>query len=53
MQYKMVIFPKKNAYKILVGRPEESLFVDLGIDGRIAKWMLQRQNKWHGLNSSK
>lgn len=37
MLYKMVIFSNKNAYKILVGRPEESLFVDLGIDGRIAK----------------
>jgi len=37
MLYKMVIFPKKNAYKILVGRPKESLFVDLGIEGRIAK----------------
>jgi len=37
MLYKMVIFSKKNAYKILVGRPEESLFVDLGIDGRRAK----------------
>lgn len=35
--YKMVIFPNKNAYKILVGRPEESLFVDLGRDGRIAE----------------
>ena len=32
----MAIFPNKNAYKILVGRPEESLFVDVGIDGRIA-----------------
>lgn len=37
MLYKMVISQKKNAYKILVGRPEESLFLDLGIDGRIAK----------------
>jgi hypothetical protein len=37
MLYKMAIFPNKNAYKILVGRPEESLFVDLGIDGRSAK----------------
>jgi hypothetical protein len=37
MLYKMVIFSKKNAYKILVGRPEESLFVHVGIDGRTAK----------------
>jgi len=52
MLYKIVIFPKKNAYKILMGRPEASLFVDLDIDG-IAKMTLQKQDQWHGLNSSK
>jgi hypothetical protein len=33
----MVNFLKKNAYRVLVGRPEESLFVDLDIGGRITK----------------
>jgi hypothetical protein len=37
----VVVFPKKNAYKILVGRPEESFLVNLGTDGRIAKMHLK------------
>lgn len=34
-------FSKKFAYRVLVGRPEESLYVDLTIDGRIAKMDLK------------